>query len=125
MNTDTEKRNKRLGIYFIIFAALQPVVFILAVIAFTMLPWLAMASPSEKLVVPWILLTTFGGWLFFLLAIILFIPALVTGIGIINRRSWGRIMGIVTAILSLFEVPLGTVLGIYALKVLWSKKAAD
>ena len=49
------------------------------------------------------------------------LPELIIGIGLFRLRPWARIGGIVVAILSLFAFPFGTVLGIYALWVLFSK----
>jgi hypothetical protein len=37
------------------------------------------------------------------------------GIGILIAKSWGRIMGIITAVFSLFWIPIGTVLGVLVL----------
>ena len=37
------------------------------------------------------------------------------GIGILKARSWGRTIGIVVAVLSLFWIPIGTVLGVLIL----------
>jgi len=42
-------------------------------------------------------------------------------IGLLRLRPWARIAGIVVSILSLVAFPLGTVLGIYGLWVLFSK----
>jgi hypothetical protein len=44
--------------------------------------------------------------------------ALVTGFALLNRKSWGRTLAIVAAVLSLIKIPLGTGLGIYTLWVL-------
>ena len=44
--------------------------------------------------------------------------AFVTGYGLLGRRRWGRILGIVSAILAVLKFPLGTALGIYTLWVL-------
>ncbi len=44
--------------------------------------------------------------------------AFITGYGLLSRRPWGRILGIVAAILAILKFPLGTVLGIYTLWVL-------
>ena len=43
---------------------------------------------------------------------------LATGISLLMRKSWGRILAIVIAILSLIRIPFGTALGIYTLWVL-------
>jgi len=41
--------------------------------------------------------------------------SLAGGIGILKAKSWGRIISIVVAVLSLFWIPVGTVLGILVL----------
>lgn len=41
--------------------------------------------------------------------------SLAAGVGILKAKSWGRIMGIVVAVLSLFWIPIGTVLGVLVL----------
>ena len=43
---------------------------------------------------------------------------LATGVSLLMRKSWGRILAIVIAILSLIKIPFGTALGIYTLWVL-------
>ncbi len=43
---------------------------------------------------------------------------ILTGIALIMRVRWGRILAIVVAILSLMKIPFGTALGIYTLWVL-------
>jgi len=40
------------------------------------------------------------------------ILSLAGGIGILKAKSWGRIVGIVIAVLSLFWFPVGTVIGV-------------
>jgi hypothetical protein len=49
---------------------------------------------------------------------LLFIFALVAGIGIKERKGYGRIRGIIAAVVSLLEIPVGAMLGIYALRFL-------
>lgn len=46
------------------------------------------------------------------------IPAMVTGIALLQRRLWARMSGLVLSLVSLFIIPLGTALGIYGLWVL-------
>jgi hypothetical protein len=57
----------------------------------------------------------------FLLALSL--PGFIVGIGLLKLAPWARIAGIVLAIIHLINIPFGTVLGIYALWVLFSKEA--
>ena len=44
--------------------------------------------------------------------------SLATGYSLLTRRPWGRVLGIVAAILALIKFPLGTALGIFTLYVL-------
>jgi hypothetical protein len=55
----------------------------------------------------------------FLLVICL--PGLITGIGLLSFKPWARIVGIVLSAINLINIPLGTILGGYGLWVLLSK----
>jgi hypothetical protein len=46
------------------------------------------------------------------------IAGIIAGIGLMDRRSWARILAIVLGFLSLIHIPFGTALGIYTLWVL-------
>jgi hypothetical protein len=52
------------------------------------------------------------------LVIGLALPALVAGIGLLARRSWARIFGIVVSVFTLCAIPVGTLIGGYAIFVL-------
>ena len=56
----------------------------------------------------------------FLVAVSL--PGLIAGIGLLKRRPWARILGIIVAVLSLVNIPIGTIVGIYGLWVLFSRE---
>ncbi len=43
------------------------------------------------------------------------VPGLITGIGLLKRRPWSRVLALVLGILGLPNFPLGTALGIYAI----------
>jgi hypothetical protein len=49
-------------------------------------------------------------------------PGLITGWGLLKLRSWARILGIVLAVISLINFPIGTAVGIYGLWVLLTKE---
>jgi uncharacterized membrane protein len=51
--------------------------------------------------------------------------SLLCGWGLLKRRRWARILGIVLAAISLIQFPLGTILGAYALWVLFNKKTEE
>ncbi len=44
--------------------------------------------------------------------------AIATGIALLNRASWARVLAVIAAVLALIKFPLGTALGIYTLYVL-------
>jgi hypothetical protein len=48
------------------------------------------------------------------------LPGLLAGYGLLTRKPWARVLAIVVAILGLLNVPIGTLIGIYALWVLFS-----
>ncbi len=60
--------------------------------------------------------TILTGWI--VLMLILAIPSIVLGVGLLHRRPWARTTGMVIAILELLNFPVGTVLGGYTLWVL-------
>lgn len=58
------------------------------------------------------------------LFVVLAIPGLAAGLGLLARKSWGRILAIVVAVLNLVNFPIGTVVGLYVLWVLLQDAAA-
>jgi hypothetical protein len=64
------------------------------------------------------------GTLVGLLLAALSIPGIAAGVGLLMRKTWGRILAIVVAILSLGNVPIGTAIGAYVLFVLLQEGAA-
>jgi hypothetical protein len=58
-----------------------------------------------------------------IVAIIIAIPEIMAGWGLLLRKRWARILGIVVGALEIFHVPLGTALGIYAFWVLFNSES--
>ena len=54
--------------------------------------------------------------------VVVSLPGLIAGIGLLKMRPWARIVGIVVAVLSLLNIPLGTIVGVYGLWVLCSRE---
>jgi hypothetical protein len=52
---------------------------------------------------------------------VLSLPGIITGIGLLRLRPWARIAGIVLSVLGLMAMPIGTIVGVYGLWVLFSK----
>jgi hypothetical protein len=49
---------------------------------------------------------------------ILSVPGIIGGIGLLRRKPWARFLVLVLAVLDLFNIPIGTALGIYTIWVL-------
>ena|SRR5687767_14696786 len=60
-----------------------------------------------------------GVFVFFIF-LILFLPGLLAGIGMLSYAPWARILGIILSVLNLFNWPVGTLIGIYGLYVLFN-----
>lgn len=54
--------------------------------------------------------------------VVLSLPGVIIGIGLIRLRPWARIAGIVLCILGLMAMPFGTIVSVYGLWVLFSKE---
>jgi hypothetical protein len=50
--------------------------------------------------------------------LILSIPGIVAGIGVLKYKNWARILMLIIAFLDLLNIPLGTALGAYSIWVL-------
>jgi hypothetical protein len=57
------------------------------------------------------------------LLISLSVPGVIAGIGLLARKAWARYLAIVVAILGLVNFPIGTVIGVYTLLVLFQESA--
>lgn len=56
---------------------------------------------------------------------VLSLPGLAAGFGLLARQAWARILALVVAFLGLLNIPLGTLIGIYAIWVLLQDAAND
>ena len=60
---------------------------------------------------------------FFML--ILSVPGIIGGIGLLKRKNWARIVVIILSALELINFPIGTAVGIYSLWVLLQPETKD
>jgi hypothetical protein len=56
--------------------------------------------------------------------LMLSLPGIIAGIGLLQYRPWARILTIVLSALNLINFPFGTILGIYGLYVMLSDEGA-
>lgn len=78
------------------------------------------ASPDDAAIAMPILGIT--GTALSMLLLLLSLPGLITGWGLLKLRPWARILGIVLAVISLLNFPIGTAIGVYGLWVLLTKE---
>lgn len=64
------------------------------------------------------------GGIIFVVALILALPSIIAGIGLLNFRPWARTLTLVLSVLHLVNLPFGTVLGFYGLWALLSREGA-
>lgn len=57
------------------------------------------------------------------LLLLLSLPALIGGIGLLRRANWARVLILVLSFVNLLNIPFGTILGIYAIWVLLSEQS--
>jgi hypothetical protein len=55
--------------------------------------------------------------------VLLALPGLLAGIGLLRRKNWGRILAIIVSFPNLLNFPLGTIVGGYSLWVLFQEVA--
>lgn len=54
---------------------------------------------------------------------VLGMPGVVPGIGLLRRRTWGRILALVVAVLDLANFPIGTAIALYSFWLLLQQEA--
>lgn len=59
-----------------------------------------------------------AGLLVGLLFVGLALPAIASAVGLLQRKSWAKVLTLVVAVLNLLNIPVGTIFGIYAIWVM-------
>jgi hypothetical protein len=112
---------KVLAVLFIVFSALGVLCAIALLAVFGASAGIvgATAEPNEAaLAIPIIGLAGMGLVIFLL---IVSLPGLVAGFGLLNLKPWARILAIVLCAINLINIPIGTIFGAYGLWVLLNK----
>ena len=109
---------KVLAVLFIVFSALGVLCAIALLAVFGASAGIvgATAEPNEAaLAIPIIGLAGMGLVIFLL---IVSLPGLIAGFGLLNLKPWARILAIVLCAINLVNIPIGTIFGAYGLWVL-------
>jgi hypothetical protein len=92
---------------------------VIALCAFLVLPTIGVVSgDADATTVLGVIGTAVG-----LLMLVLGLPGVLAGYGLLTRKSWGRLLALVIGLLNLVNFPVGTAIGIYALLVLLQESA--
>jgi hypothetical protein len=92
---------------------------LLGILLFFFLSSIGAVTGDRQAVVVLTLVGTFVGALLTLLGL----PGIVAGFGLLGRKAWARYLAIVLSLLNLFNLPIGTVIGVYTLWVLMQDAA--
>ena len=117
-----ETHVKVLGILYIAVSALSLIgaLFLMLVFGGTAGIVGATADPSDAAIA--IPILGIAGTALVALLMMLALPGLIAGWGLLSFKPWARILTIVLCVLNLINFPFGTVLGIYGLWVLLNKE---
>jgi hypothetical protein len=113
---------KVLAVLFIVFSALGVLAAVALLVIFGASAGIvgAAADPGEAALAIPIIGLAGTGLVIFLLMVSL--PGLVAGLGLLKLKSWARILGIVLCAINLVNFPMGTIFGAYGLWVLLNKE---
>jgi len=119
-----QDHNKVLGIMHLIYGGFIALMTLLMFVM-TLLIWPLMNSiPQEPNAPPMGFVVGIMGFVVVLYGI-LSVPSLIAGYGMLKRRSWARVAGIVASVLSAISFPFGTALCVYSLWFLFGDAGKD
>jgi hypothetical protein len=111
-----EKHINLLGILHIVHSSL---VLLLGLGIFVLLFGIGIVSrDQDAMLVLGIIGTVIAGFL-----IIVSIPGIIGGIGLLRFKPWGRILTLIIGFLKLLDIPFGTALGVYTIWILLREDA--
>ena len=120
-----ETHVKVLAVLYIVFGALGTLA-AFAVMAVFGIAGVASATAVGSDADAWMALPIIGitGTALAVFLLLLSLPGVFAGIGLLSFRPWARILTIILSVLNLMNMPFGTVLGVYGLWVMLSAEGA-
>ena len=94
---------------------------VLAIIAFVFLAGIGLLSQDPE-AMP---ILTFIGVVSAGFLLLISVPDIIGGIGLVKRQSWARILVLILSVIGLINIPLGTIVGGYSIWVLMQDEAAE
>ena len=95
---------------------------VLAIIAFVVLAGIGLLLVEELDALP---ILTFIAVIAAGFLLIISVPDIIGGIGLVKRQSWARILVLILSVLKLINFPLGTIVGVYSIWVLMQDEAVQ
>lgn len=111
---------KAIAIIYIVLGCLGACAGLLMLLFFGGLAGAGVASGNGDAQAGGLALGAIGG-VIFLVVLIVSVPSILAGWGLLKYKPWARILTIVLAALNLLSIPIGTIIGIYALWVMLNK----
>ena len=119
-----ETHVKVLGVLFIVLSALGTLAALIVIAAFGMAGVATAAGSSGSDVAMALPFIGLAGTALAAFLLIVSLPGLLVGIGLLKYKPWARIAGIVLCVLNIVNFPFGTIVGVYGLYVLLSEDGA-
>lgn len=119
-----EKHIRALAILHIVYSSLA---LLAGLVVFLLLGGIGIAlnsiPESEEMSVSVSSLVVFIGFVVGILLLVISLPGIIGGIGLLRQKEWARIVILVMGFFELLHVPVGTALGIYTLWALFNPDA--
>jgi len=93
---------------------------LVAVVAFTAIVSGGLISGDENVVAITFIIGSSVAFFFLMLSV----PELIAGIGLLKGKAWARILVMIIACIELVQIPFGTLIGIYTLWVMLNDETA-
>ena len=114
----TEEHNKTLGILHLVYGGLHGLILLVMVVVFIFMANLSLNAPGGKAV---------DGFFFVFIGIILFfsaavsLPSFIAGYGLMKRKRWAKLWGLIAGVMAGMSFPLGTALCVYTIWFLYGE----
>jgi hypothetical protein len=79
----------------------------------------AIRDPDAFVAIP---IVSLIGTIIICIILVTSLPSLISGIGLLRGASWARLLTIIVSALHVFNIPIGTALGMYGLWVMFSEE---
>ncbi len=117
-------RNRKWGLYFVLFALFQFLVFCAGFSALGLALGGTFAAQGDEDLTSYTI-AALAGLIALVTSPLLLILGAIGGMGMRSERAWARLVAIIGAIVSLIEFPIGTVFGALALRFLFAPETKN